>query len=281
MPTPYSLMAEDPLVQFVSAVQPLIQRQAPERFWEAEPAFARLLAAGYLQEALNKELRQLVADPCHFSDWRPSEWILHRGRGFALAVSLFDLPRRYIHALPFYAMYSPIGSVPLSYNRYRLPRQYNNPVFDPSLSLEAAGQGTVLQGERLSLHTRDYAYDFGLPEPTLVLKLSTAPIQPLEWLFRKDNLQAWQANDADLSSTQLRVAADIVGKFAHQSSLAPLKLLTGHGHHAVRWTAIQNLGRLNRSEALSALQKACDDPHPHIQRAARKTLGLAAAPKQG
>jgi len=269
MPTP---AAEDPLARFVAAVQPCIDRTAPERFWQAEEAFRSFLGSGYLQGALNAALRALAADPCHLGDWRHNEWMLHRGRGFALAVSLFDQPRRYIHALPFYALYAPVAAEPLSYDRYRLPQSYHNPVFDPGLKLTRVDGGTIKAGEVLALHTREYAYDFHLPKPVLVLKLSTAPIQPLEWLFQKDTLQSWQANDADLTSTQLRVAADVLGKFAHQSSLEPLKLLTGHPHHAVRWTAIQNLGRLNRSEALLKLQAACNDQHPHIQRAARKTL---------
>ncbi len=267
-------MSDDPLSLFVSAVQPLLERSPPEHFWLAEQPLRDLLASGYLQQAINQELRQLLADPCYFGEWRPSEWILHRGQGFALAVSVFDQPRRYIHALPFFAMYAPVGAASLGYDRYRLPADYNNAVFSPGLKLQADGGGRLASGEVLALHTDQYAYDFQVPEPVLVVKLSAATVLPQEWLFGKDSLQSWQANDADLTSTQLRVSADVLGKFAHQSSLASLKRLTGHRHHAVRWTAIQNLGRLNRAEALNSLQVACDDPHPHVQRAARKTLGL-------
>lgn len=271
-------MAEDPLSRFVAAAQPCIQRSAPEAFWQTEAAFKEFLGSGYLQTALNAELQKLLADPCYFSDWRPNEWVLHRGRGFALAVSVFDQPRRYLHALPFYALYAPLGDQPFSYERYRLPAAYNNPVFTPGLAVEPAGSGTLQKGEVLALHTRQYVYDFQLPTPVLVLKLSTAPILPLEWLFQKDTLRSWQGNDADLTSTQLRVAADVLGKFAHQSSLETLKLLSSHPHHAVRWTAIQNLGRINRAEALIHLESACRDPHPHIRRAALKALGRSSSP---
>ena len=260
------------LDNFAATVQSCINRENPERFWDSEAAFQQLLAGRFLQNILNDELAKLIADPVYFGDWRPAEWVLRRGRGFALSVAVFDSERRYIHALPFFGLYSPLGGQQLDYLRYALPASYNNPVFDPSLSLLPAGGGLIAPGEVLALHTREYAYDFRLPNPVIVLKLSTAPIQPLEWLFRKDTLQAWQGNDADLSSTQLRVAADVLGKFAHQSSLAPLQLLTGHGHHAVRWAAIQNLGRLNRAVALEHLRIACNDPHPHVQRAAQKTL---------
>ena len=266
-------MPDNPLDQFTALVQPCIRREAPEAFWDAAPAFSALVASGHVTKACREALEQLITDPCHFEDWRPSEWVLCRGPGHALALSVFDTPRRYVHALPFYAFYAPVGSEPLAYTRYRLPAAYRNPVFEPGLKLAVDGEGLVNPGEVLALRTREFAYDFHLPRPVMVLKLSTAPMLPLEWLFQKDTLQSWQANDADLTSTQLRVAADVLGKFAHQSSLGALKLLTRHGHHAVRWTAIQNLGRINRSEAMAALQAAVDDPHPHIQRAVRKTLG--------
>jgi hypothetical protein len=40
----------------------------------------------------------------------------------------------------------------------------------------------------------------------------------------------------------------------------------------VRWAAIQSRGRLSRTAALEALERARQDPHPHICRAASKAL---------
>lgn len=260
------------LAEFATRVQPCLRRDAPEAFWEAEPALQALLSSGYITDALNRDLGALREDPTHFGNWRPSEWLLHRGPGYALAVARFELTRRFIHALPFYGMLSPLGGASLRYRRYRLPPAYDNPVFTPGLTLVPDGEGSLAAGEILRLHSDRYAYDFQLSEPALVVKLSTAAIRPLEWLFSRDQLQSWQANDADLSYTQLRVAADVLGKFAHQSSLPALKLLSEHPHHSVRWAAIQSLGRLSRSEAIAYLQQALQDRHPHIRRAAQKTL---------
>jgi hypothetical protein len=202
-----------------------------------------------------------------------TELVLHRGGGFALSVSVFDSPHRYIHSLPFHAMYSPVGDCALSFNTYELPAGFRNQVFDPTLKLQPAGSETLKPGDILCMRSGNYAYDFLAERPTPVVKFVTTAMYPLEWLFTRTGLQAWQANDADLSFTQLRVAADVIGKFAHQSSLEPLKRLTHHYHHAVRWAAIQNLARLSRSEAIARLKNAAvDDPHPHIQRAAKKSL---------
>lgn len=260
------------LADFVAHVERCVRRDAPEAFWQAEPALRALLDSGYLAEALDRELAALVREPAYFGGWRPAEWLLHRGPGYALTVARFEQTRRFIHALPFYGLLSPLAGGELRYLRYRLPAAYDNPVFVPGLRLEPDGEHRCLCGDWLALHSDRHAYDFQLPRPVLVLKLATSPIRPLEWLFSRDQLQSWQANDADLSSTQLRVAADVLGKFAHQSSLPALKLLTGHPHHSVRWAAIQSLGRLSRSEAVQQLQQALQDRHPHIRRAAQKTL---------
>jgi hypothetical protein len=257
---------------FVARVQKKYRFDRPELFWDCEAEFAELLKQPFLADVLNQELASVATDATRTRNWLGSELILHRGNGFGLCVSIFEAPQRYIHSLPYHAMYVGIGSVGLRCNTYELPPSFRYEVFDPTLRLVPAGQRTATPGEILHLPSGKHAYDFIYEQPTPVLKFMTSAIHPLEWLFSRTSLQAWQANDADLSFTQLRVAADVVGTFAHQSSLQPLKRLAQHKHHAVRWTAIQNLARVSRSDAVECLREAVNDPHPHVQRAARKTL---------
>jgi hypothetical protein len=268
-----SLMAEqDPHVaDFLREVRRQYRPDAPDSFWTCEAAFRTMLSSPFLSQVLNAELRNLAAGKTQTS-WVGNELVLHRGGGFALSVSLLEVPQRYVHSLPYHAMYAPVSGEGLHCRTYRFPPNYRNAVFDPSLSLTPAGESFVPSGSALLLDCDRFAYDLSADTSTPVLKFMTSAIQPLEWLFSRNGLQAWQANDSDLTFTQLRVAADVLGRFAHQSSLAPLKSLTNHAHHAVRWGAIQNLARLSRSEAMVRLKEAVNDPHPHVQRAAQKTL---------
>jgi hypothetical protein len=243
----------------------------PETFWSCEPGVRRLIAEGSIREWINRELGALRSDPAHTGNWAANEAILHQGNGWTVSIAKFDSPRRFIHVLPFVAFYVPLDAA-LSGNKYRLPANFRNDVFDPAVRLEPAGPITVSPGEPLKLETSRYAYDFHIPGPLPVLRVATSAVRPLEWLFSKGTLQAWQANDAELSSTQLRVAAYVLGKIAHHSSIEPLRALSSHKHHAVRWAAIQNLGRLSRTEALAKIREAVNDPHPHVRRAAQKTL---------
>jgi hypothetical protein len=260
------------VASFVARVRETYKAAAPDTFWACEGLFAELIADPFLPQVVNEELRRLTTDPQQLTNWVGSEYILHRGSGFSLSVSILETPRRYIHSLPYHAMYAAIGANGLHCALYGLPSAYRNEIFDPSLKLIAAGSRTTGPKEILCLPGGRHAYDFAIEQPTPVIKFLTAAVYPLEWLFTRSGLQAWQANDADLSFTQLRVAADVVGTFAHQSSIEPLKRLTQHKHHAVRWTAIQNLARLSRSEAITSLREAVNDEHPHVQRAAQKTL---------
>ena len=259
------------LADFVQDVESRFKPADPETFWNCEAAIEKLLAEGVASDWLNDQLRALAADPQFVGTWTATEGVLHRGNGWSLSVAIFDTARRFVHALPFFAIYSPLDGE-LAGTRYKLPEAFRNDVFDPGLRLEPAGTVAVARGQLLRLETDRYAYDFNISRPFPVLRFTSASVRPLEWLFSKGSLQAWQANDAELSSTQLRVAAYVLGKIAHHSSIAPLRDLAKHPHHAVRWAAIQNLGRMSRSEALTKIRDAVNDPHPHVRRAAQKTL---------
>lgn len=265
--------SRDPhLARFTGQVDLNIGNDPPDSFWSLEEEFRRLLHSGFLAGFINRELRRLMDTPSHMGDWRPNQAMIHRGRGYALALWQFEQPRRYIHSTPFYGMYAPVGTESLYYDIYKLPRDYRNDVFDPAIRLEPAGSGITAPGGILLLQSDQYVYDFRIAKPLTVLKFTTAAFHTMEWLFNRDSLHAWQANDSELISTQLRVAAYVLGRLAHQTSLEPLELLATHPHHAARWAAIQNLGRLNRTAAQEKLRKALDDPHPHVRNAAAKTL---------
>jgi len=261
------------IAEFVAGVGQLYNPRRPETFWACEDLFRNLLASrSQIQTHLNEEIRRLIADPHHLGDWLPNEWVLYRTGGIVVSISLLESHRRFIHVLPFYALHGSLSAASLSYELYRLPKGFESAVFDPSVQLEHVGMRSAAGGEPIRIESDSYAYDFKPDQPIPVLRFVTNAVRPLEWLFSKETLRAWQANDAYLRFTQLRVAADVLGKLAHHTSLGPLKSLCDHPHHAVRWSAIQNLARVNRSEAIQRLERAANDPHPHVRSAALKTL---------
>jgi hypothetical protein len=260
------------LPRFLARVEQQFRIDRLESFWTLQEDFRELAGSGFAAARINEELARVVDNPSHMGDWRPNQCMIHRGRDYSLSLCLIEENRRYIHSSAAFAMCAPVGSESLAYRVYRLPEEYHNAVFDSSIALEPAGTGITAPGGVLLMQSDRFVYDFQVGHSVTVLKFATASIQPLEWLFSKDTLHAWQANDSELAWTQLRVAAYILGRLAEPSSLEPLQELSSHPHHAVRWAAIQNLGRLSRRAAVARLRKAVNDPHPHVRRAAVKTL---------
>ncbi len=260
------------LDHFRDAVEQCFRAESPDTFWRLEDAFRQLLTDGTLAAVFNRELRRLLDDPCYMGNWRANQIMLNRGRGHVLSIWLFDQPRRYIHSTPYYGMFAPLGTESLHYDVYRLPQNYRNAQFDPEVRLEPAGSGFTAPGGVLLLQSDQYVYDFKVERPLAVAKFSTAAYHTLEWLFERETLRAWQANDSELVSTQLRVAAYILGRLADASSLEALQSLSDHRNHSVRWAAVQTIGRLDREAALQRLRQALDDPHPHLRRAAAGSL---------
>lgn len=268
------------LASFIQEVESRYDQRSPQTLWSCESAFKKILSLDLLTHVINQELGALAQDVHYFGGWQSNEMLLHKGPGYALMLSLFQGNRRYIHVQPYYGMLAPLKGG-LEYDLYQMPAAYRNEVFDPSITLKLAGSGRTPEGQILKLQTDQFSYDFRGGKSALGLKLITAPMRALEWLFSRDSLRAWQANDSDIHFTQLRVGAYLLGRFAQQSSLSPLKKITEHPQHAVRWAAIQALGRISRTEALAALKQAVRDPHPHIQKAAAKTLEQLEKKKAG
>lgn len=264
--------AEPDLASFLAEVERRFRPEAPDTFWQLQDAFRALVLGGGLAALFNRELRRLLDNPNYMGHWRPNQMMLNRGYGHALSIWLFDQPRRYIHSTPFYGMFAPLGAESLHYDVYRLPQGYRNAQFDPEIRLEPAGSGFTAPGGVLLLQSDQYVYDFKVERPLAVAKFTSASYQTLEWLFERDSLRAWQANDSELVSTQLRVAAYILGRLGAGSSIEALQALGSHRNHSVRWAAVQNLGRLDREAALERLRQTLDDPHPHLRRAAAGTL---------
>ncbi len=273
------MIAQNPLMAaFAELIRKRYSPDRPESFWNCEPLFRHLADPEFAERVINDTLRALSIDPYHSGDWRAREIMLVRDPGWTLSLQLLEAPDRYIHSSPSHLLISPLSGLPLRGELYALPASYDNAVFDPSLKLEVIGPFALNAYEVLAIRADRHAVDLRIEQPVMLLKLATSPLQALEWLFSKSTLHPWQANDADAAMTNLRVGAYVLGRLSHQSSLEPIKALTGHANPNVRWAAIQNLGRLSRVEAQRYLLAALDDSHPYVRHAARQAMDEAERP---
>ena len=257
---------------FVEQVDRRYSRHRPETLWGLEDELRALAVAGLESRIVNAYLRKMGEAPNDKGDWLANQLILHRGAGYTFSIWLFTETRQYAHTQAGLALFAPLSDAPLHCVAYELPPEYRNELFDPRIQLQEVEQFHLSRGDVLRAGGDRRVHDFRITAPVATLKLVTEAQQPMEWLFNKSTGFAWQANDSELTATQLRVAAYVLGRLAEPSSTEVLERLSEHPHHAVRWAAIQGLGRINRSTAIKCLKRATLDSHPHIQRAAARTL---------
>lgn len=244
----------------------------PASFWACEPLFRHLLDPQFAESVINHALRAMVDDPCHTGAGGGHALVLAQTPAWHLTLHLLVQPRRYLHGNASDALVAPLSGQPLAVDLYQLPSGFRNAVFDPGCKLDRAGSRTIASGDLLALQADGLIHDYRIDAPLLLLIFETAPRAVLEWRFSRDTLHAWQFVEADRQISDLKAAAWLAGRLAHQTSLKPLKALTRHEDPGVRWAALQSIGRLSRSEVRKLLAKALDDPHPTVRRAAKQAL---------
>lgn len=269
-PGPAGSDAPQSVAALVAALDARLAGGDAARFADCAAPLAAFAASDGLRTHLNAELARLRRDFHYCGSWLHDEVLLHRGR-FLLSAVIRRGPRRYLHALARRMMLAPVGRA-VRYRRYLLPPGFDHAVYDPSRRLIADGEHELAAGQVLSIDPAREVVDLQPQTPTVLLVLQSSPVYTLEWLFERDSLAPVQANDGDIGFTQLRVAADLLGRFAQQSSLPVLESLLEHPHHGVRWSALRAIGRIDRDATLAALRRLVRDPHPHVARAAQRTL---------
>lgn len=234
-----------------------------------------LVASGFPERAVRRDLEETLASPTRLGPWRPNELLLYSGNQVDLSIWNPSKNRQFVHSLPWSAILVPCGRASVAYTMYRFPAEHDQDVFDKSLFLQTFNQGVCEVGSALILPAGEVVCDLHLSESTPMLKFLFGPVQSTEWLFQRDTLQAWLQQDADTATSQLRAAAHILGLLANPESLDALLKLSQHRSHAVRWAAMQNLSHVSKSKALERYREAAvDDPHPHVRRGAQKVLDL-------
>lgn len=262
------------LAAFAEAVGKRYAPRDPASFWACEPLFRSIADPQFAEAVLNDGLRALAGDPAFARRWCGGTLKLATGRDDAwqLSLRLVETPRRYLHSVVRHALVAAVNGRYLRGDRYLLPPGFQNAVFDPTQKLVPDGRFEMAPGEVLPVHADLAVFDPQIETPVLLLMLETAPVTVLEWRFSRDTLHAWESVDGDPFATDLKLAAWLCGRLAHQSSLGPMKALATHADPGVRWAALQQLPRLSRVDARRLLEAAQADPHPVVRRSARQLL---------
>lgn len=241
------------------------------------PALLQLfgdVARDYLPARLNTLLRyQLTHPEMEVAGVHLHAWVVHLGSHYSINLSLIETVSRHLHWQPFDALLCRLSPGAAPVRRFRLPSGVANDVVDQTARLEPAGSEVLEAGGILVKRADTDIFDFeASPDrPVLIARLHGPAKGPLDWTFDRESLSPIAASGNDLAESQLISLIRTAAVFS-DSDLGLLHKALDHSSHSVRWAALQAIGKLDRDAAAALLPSFARDPHPHVRRAAERTL---------
>jgi hypothetical protein len=263
------------LARFCEQAEALVRADDPETFWDVEPFFQELLATDVVEAFVAYELDAIARRPFHFligsSEFHAP---LVETASYALVVKV--LPPEALASAPVVSltehMLLAVWDGPVEVERLALQRPFRNDVFDRSARLVAMPSTTLVPGMVARFRSPSEAFRLRLERPAVLIQLQSATVASLRWVFSPDTLEPVRAAAARLSSSRLQFTCHTLAALGSPTSIPALKKLTAHPEHYVRWAAIQSICAISRDDGLECLRLASEDDHPHVRRAAEKTL---------
>lgn len=243
-------------------------------------ALVEEIATQYVPWRMNALLRQLATDPNSLLRSGSSKFLLlGAGDGYSIGLSIVDRRPRHLHWHPSHIWYRGLGTHVATAHRYRLPAGTSNSVVDPAIKLDLVESHSFGPGDLMARDgLRDVIdLDFQAGKALVLLRLQLHLLGDLEWMFDRSSLTAVGASTLNPISSHLTSLAYAASLIGDKTSVDPLKAILAHPNHAVRWSAVQALGRLDRDSALGALQQLSSDSHPHVRASAARALQKAEA----
>lgn len=242
-----------------------------------DPALGELLSRivhDYVPQRINTLLRYRIENPgMEVAGVNLRSCVVYRGPGCSINLSFIDAVARNLHWHPYDAILCRVNPGTSRVHRYRLPDDLANDVVDPQARLDFVESQDFGTGSRLIKNADIDVFDFEASpgNPVLTARLDFPPSGSLEWTFDRQSLApigATSNNPAEGNLISLIKASAVFP----ESELGPLRQALLHSSHSVRWAAAQAIGKLDAQVALELLPGLTQDPHPHIRRAAERTL---------
>jgi hypothetical protein len=228
----------------------------------------------YIPARLNVMLRYLQEKPdMEVAGVSFTAYVVFRGDHCSINLSLIEAMSRNLHWHPHDALFYRVNPGTSRVHHYRLPDRVANEVVDLEARLDFIESREFAQACLLAKHAESDILDFeASPDaPVVVARLQLPSKGPLDWAFDRRTLSPIGATSNDPVESHL-ISLIRAAAFFPESDLGLLRRAVLHPSHNVRWAAVQAIGRLDSSAAVALLPDLVRDPHPHVRRAAERTL---------
>lgn len=228
----------------------------------------------YIPERLNVMLRYQHENPeMEVAGVNLRTYVVFKGDCCSINLSLIDSMSRSLHWHPYDAIFYRMNPGTSPVHVYRLPDQLENEVVDVKARLDFVETRDFAQTSLLTKRGDIDIIDFeASPEaPVVIARLHLASKGPLDWTFDRKTLSPVGASGNDLAESNLISLISTAALFS-ESDVGLLRQAVVHPSHNVRWAALQAIGKLDSAAAVALLPDLARDPHPHVRRAAERTL---------
>ena len=265
------------LAAFVEAVDPAVDRE-PEAFWTCAEAFRTLLGSNFLADVMAWELDCLRRDPDYVPCPRGERdfEVLHLGRlALSVRVQVPDAgePSPLLYGFSEHHITANMGPGVVGIERWTQPWVGPPEVFDRTKGLVEAPSLLVRPGEQVSFQAhRDVARTRAMSTAAVLVGLTRVQVTRLRWVYDRGTLFPVRAEAADLDASRLDYAMALLSALDHREAAPVIATLYEHPDHFVRWSAVRRVIELDPARGTPLVYRALTDPHPHIRRAAQRSL---------
>ena len=181
---------------------------------------------------------------------------------------------KFLSSLPSEVMIGVVGEIPLEIETYTESDKKKDDQFSPEHCL-VQNRKVVLKSREIQIFTSGKdVIEFSNPsnQPVVLLVLQSQKSKKILWSYDQKTLKPWQAYSFKQCVSRLELAANYLGESGNQKANDTLKSLENNETHFVRWAAVKAQLKLNIFQGVLALKRVTNDPNPHVQNAAKKTL---------
>jgi hypothetical protein len=271
------------------ALSELLNREedAIGRLEGVQDRFEAVVASGEHVEVLTDAIRELAREPLSLpASIGRGVLVLFRNENFSLyaqRIKFVERAERVLTTTPASAFLA-VGNdgAHMDIDRYCLPPGTDLSIFDPTARLTKECHYELRRGSPSFGYDQGEVIDMSPVGDVLLVKLVENRAVPYQWIVDANTLEPQFVSATLPSLTRYETLIDLTlalegGQIDAADAVSFFRFLLDHPLHFIRWKAVQGLGKLDKDAAAVALEHLCEDPHPHVQNAARKALTRLAA----
>ena len=242
---------------------------------DAGAAFKSGIAAGVLTDVFNEALSAQSSASRHLSFGNNGAVTLHKSDLFSINLMYFKGHLDHLYYEPLHTVTVIVSDCEVEATRYRVNIAEGSSEMDNKSTLKEVERKLLRKGSAWVINGRSDVSDLNSVDdqhPLLATLIGTK-LSGLCWTFDRAELKSWYATSIDYEVTSMMTIADLLGRLRDRSALESLgRLYHESAHHYARWSAVKNIGRIDKNAGIEFLRKSLHDPHPEVQRAAERTL---------